>query len=125
VGSVEVSEGGVVVIHNDTLREDDAVGSGIEVSEYLEPGTDENVTVTLFDVEGANVDESDLTETLIAMPHQDTNDNESYDFVTTLGEADGPYTEDGEAVTDAANVTLEEDEEQTETETATETEAAT
>jgi PGF-CTERM protein len=36
------------------------------------------------------------------MPHLDTNGNEEYDFPG----ADGPYTEDGSAVTDSANVTV-------------------
>jgi len=124
VESVEMSEGGFVAIHNDTLLEGDAVGSVVGVSDYLEPGPHENVTVTLFDVEGANVDESDLTETLIAMPHEDTDDSnqEVYDFVSTDGDADGPYLEDGEAVTDSATVTVEtEDETETPVDNETET----
>jgi hypothetical protein len=44
------------------------------------------------------------------MPHQETNDNETYDFVATDGQEDGAYVENGSAVTDAANVTVEEDE---------------
>jgi len=120
VESVEMSEGGFVAIHNDTLLEGDAVGSVVGVSDYLEPGPHENVTVTLFDVKGADVDQSDLTETLIAMPHEDTDDSnqEVYDFVSTNGEADGPYLEDDEAVTDSATVTVETGNETTENETA-------
>ena len=39
---------------------------------------------------------------LIAMPHRDPNDNRQYDFP----EADAPDTQDGQAVTDWAFVTL-------------------
>jgi hypothetical protein len=127
IQSVEVSDGGFVAIHNDPLLEVDAVGSVIGVSDYLEAGTHESVTVTLFDAAGADVNESDLTETPIARPHEDTEDSnqEVYDFVSTNGEADGPYIVDGEAVTDTANVTVEMENETTGTQTTeTETETA-
>jgi PGF-CTERM protein len=41
------------------------------------------------------------------MPHQDTNDNEAYDFVDSEGAEDGPYTTDeGDAVVDDATLTI-------------------
>ena len=43
---------------------------------------------------------------MYAIVHLDTNDNGTYDFVTTEGGADGPYTADGEAVVDSASVTI-------------------
>ncbi|MFC6975124.1 hypothetical protein ACFQL1_11360 [Halomicroarcula sp. GCM10025709] len=109
VESVNLSEGGFVTIHNESLLDGDAVGSVVGVSEYLAPGNYTNVTVTLFDVPGAAFDEDELTEnrTLIAMPHLDTNDNERYDFVSTGGSADTPYVDDtGQPITDSANVTV-------------------
>ncbi|WP_324755996.1 DUF7282 domain-containing protein [Haloarcula sp. GH36] len=108
VDSVNVSEGGFVAIHNESLFDGDAVGSVVGVSGYLEPGLHENVTVTLFDVPGASFDEDELTESqnLIAMPHRDTDGDETYGFVATDGTADGPYLDAGQAVTDSANVTV-------------------
>lgn len=112
VASVTLPEGGFVVIHDDTL-DDDAVGSVVGVSEYLEAGThtDVNVTVQITtNGNGGNGGDggNDTNEiTLIAMPHQDTNDNQEYDFEDSDGQDDGPYTETvgGDAVTDEAQVT--------------------
>ena len=111
VDSVNMSEGGFVVIHDDSLLDGEVTGSVIGVSEYLEPGETENVTVTLFDgVPGATFDQTAITEdqTLIAMPHRDTNASETYDFVATNGSDDGPYLANGTPVTDSANVSVEE-----------------
>jgi PGF-CTERM protein len=97
-----MSEGGFVTIHDSTLVSDgDAIGSVRGTSEYLEAGTTENVSVTL---------DTPLNEsgTVIAMPHLDTNGNETYDFVTSEGADDGPYTDaDGNITTDSANYTVE------------------
>lgn len=106
VESVTVSDGGFVVLHDDSLLEGDAVGSVVGVSAYLEPGTSENVTVGLVPDEAFNGTDVSENQTLIAMPHLDTNGNETYDFVTSDGQADGPYTVNGTPVTDSANVTL-------------------
>jgi len=101
VANVTLASPGFVSIHNSSLLVGDAIGSVIGTSEYLEAGTHENVTVTLDDP----LEES---ETLIAMPHRDTNQNETYDFVETEGEEDVPFlTPDGEPVTDEAVVTVE------------------
>lgn len=125
VQEVTVPEGGFVVIHaanetedefsenetqfeganeteledapaaNDTAQQYTA-GEVLGNSTYLEAGTHENVSVAL----NRTLNESQV---LIAMPHQDTNDNQRYEFP----EADNPYTADGQPVTDWANVTLE------------------
>ncbi|WP_340098072.1 DUF7282 domain-containing protein [Salinibaculum salinum] len=109
IANFTLPDGGYVAIHNDTLLDGDAVGSVIGVSEYFEPGTYENQSVTLFNVSGANFSQAQLTElqTLIAMPHQETNENTTYDFVATNGTADGPYLSNGTAVTDNATVAVE------------------
>ncbi|MFC4541930.1 hypothetical protein ACFO5R_08315 [Halosolutus amylolyticus] len=101
VQNVTMASGGFVTIHDSSLLVGNVIGSVIGTSEYLEPGTHENVTVTL--------DEPlEEDETLIAMPHRDTNDNQTYDFVETDGQQDGPYlTPDDEPVTDDAVVTVE------------------
>nr|WP_148859039.1 hypothetical protein [Natronococcus pandeyae] len=103
VDEVSMVDGGFVTIHDSSLLAGDALGSVIGVSEFLEEGTHEDVEVAL--------DEPlEEAETLIAMPHRDTNDNQEYDFVETEGEEDGPYlTADDEPVTDEAVVTLEEE----------------
>ncbi|WP_115862640.1 DUF7282 domain-containing protein [Halorussus litoreus] len=75
-----------------------AAGEVLGNSTYLEPGTHENVTVTL----DVPIEEDQV---LIAMPHLDTNDNQLYEFP----EADDPYTDDAGAVTDWGEVTVEED----------------
>ncbi|UPV98789.1 hypothetical protein M0R88_09615 [Halorussus gelatinilyticus] len=101
VASAAVPEGGFVAIHDLSLLEGEVLGSVIGVSELLDAGEHQNIEVTLFEgVPGAQFDQSALQETqpLIAMPHQNTNGNESYDFVSSQGEADGPYTRAGAPV---------------------------
>jgi hypothetical protein len=118
IETTTLSEGGYVAIHNESLLDGDAVGSVVGVSEYLEAGTYENLSVVLYNVSGAEFDDTELTEneTLIAMPHQETNDNETYDFVATNGTADGPYTDEGGAIVDNATVAPPTDDTETETE---------
>ncbi|MFB6281184.1 MAG: PGF-CTERM sorting domain-containing protein [Haloferacaceae archaeon] len=99
VDSVDLSEGGFVTLHDARLFGGDALGSVVGTSGYLDAGVHENVEVTLDEP----IDES---RTLIAMPHRDTNDNEAYDFVSSDGGADGPYTADGGAVTDPGKVSV-------------------
>ena len=111
VASVTMSDGGFVAIHDSTLLDGEVIGSVVGVSDVLDAGTHEGVDVALFGgVPGAEFDQDALQEdeTLIAMPHFDSNGNGTYDFVTSGGEADGPYTSGGEAVTDDAMVTVEE-----------------
>jgi len=108
VDAVRMDDGGFVTVHDEGLLEGDALGSVVGVSEHLDPGSYDSVTV---DLEEAVADD----QTLVAMPHRDTNDNETYDFVESEGGADGPYTDDDGAVTDAADVTVETDDESDET----------
>ncbi|RLM90605.1 BGTF surface domain-containing protein [Haloarcula sp. Atlit-7R] len=113
VDSAQLSEGGFIVIHDSTLLDGEVEGSVVGNSEYLEAGSHEDITITLDEP-------MDEDFTAIAMPHLDTNGNEAYDFPG----ADGPYTANGSAVTDSANVTVSAEEEQTEApDTETETEA--
>ncbi|WP_254524291.1 DUF7282 domain-containing protein [Natrinema caseinilyticum] len=101
VQNVTLASPGFVTIHNSSLLVGNVIGSVIGTSEYLEAGTHENVTITLDDP-------LEEDETLIAMPHRDTNGNQTYDFVETEGLEDGPFlTADGEPVTDDAVVTVE------------------
>jgi plastocyanin len=112
VQSVTMSAGGFVTIHDSSLLEGDALGSVVGVSKALASGTHEHVPVTLFEgVPGAEFDTQQLTEsqTLIAMPHLDTNENGTYDFITSMGAEDGPYIADGTAVVDKAMITVKEE----------------
>jgi hypothetical protein len=102
VESVTMDEGGFIAIHDSSVQ-DAPLASVLGNSVYLEAGTHENVEVTL-----ARPIEED--QTLVAMPHFDTNDNEVYDFVLSSGQLDGPYTADGAAVIDSAAVSLEAEE---------------
>ena len=110
VESVTMSEGGFIAIHNASLLDGNVLGSVVGVSEPLPAGTHENVEVTLFNVPGQGFAE-DMTleesQTLIAMPHFDTNSNGVYDFITSNGSEDGAYTENGSAVVDPASITVE------------------
>lgn len=99
VASTNLTEGGFVVIHDANLTEGTgAVPSAIGASAFLPAGTNENITITLERPVTGN-------ETLIAMAHQDTNNNEAYDFVTSSGQTDAAYRINGSAVTDSASIT--------------------
>ncbi|WP_440765025.1 DUF7282 domain-containing protein [Natronorubrum sp. DTA7] len=99
VDRVDVSEGGFVTIHDASLFEGDVFGSVVGTSDYLEAGTHTNVEIALDERLTAS-------QTIVPMAHQDTNDNEMYDFPASEGEEDGPYTADGDAVVDTAKVTV-------------------
>ncbi|UPW01475.1 hypothetical protein M0R88_05060 [Halorussus gelatinilyticus] len=98
VESATLPEGGFIAIHDSSVAEA-PLSSVLGNSVYLEAGTHENVTITL----ARPITES---QTLVAMPHLDTNNNEVYDFVLSTGELDGPYTTDGQVLIDQANVTV-------------------
>lgn len=109
IRSTELSEGGFITIHDARLFEGQALESAIGVSDYLEAGTHENIEITLFDVKGAEFEQSSLQETqvVVPMPHLDTDGNQEYDFVESGGEEDGPYTTDGQAVVDIGYAVVE------------------
>ena len=70
------------------------VDSIVGVSEYLDPGTHRNVTVSLFDVPGKEFERSQLTESqdvASAELHHDTNSNNRFDFLTSDRTTDKPY----------------------------------
>jgi PGF-CTERM protein len=98
VDSVTLPEGGFVTIHDATVTEGQTLQSVVGTSAYLPPGTHEDVTVTLTDPLSAD-------GTYVAMPHTDDGDR-VYEFVSANANADGPYTADGAAVVDTANLTV-------------------
>jgi PGF-CTERM protein len=103
VDSAFLPEGGFVTIHDGSLLDGATFDSVRGTSDYLSEGENSDVTVTL---------DTPYTEdgTAIAMPHQDTNDNQEYDFVSSEGAEDSPYTDaNGTAITDSASVTISEE----------------
>lgn len=114
VAEAMLPEGGFVTIHDSSLLDGDALGSVIGVSDALESGEVTDLEVPLFgDVPGTDFDREMLEtdETLIAMPHLDSNESGEYEFVESEGEVDGPYVDDaGDPVVDDAMVTVESDE---------------
>ncbi|WP_435076542.1 DUF7282 domain-containing protein [Halococcus sp. AFM35] len=98
VRNATLPDGGFVVVHAPNVSTE-PVGSVIGASSYLENGTTENVTVSLTDP---------LREDtrVVVMAHTDSNDNQVYDFSSSNGSEDGPYTENGSAVTARARLTL-------------------
>jgi len=140
VANVTLADGGYVVIYNESLAEGEMIQGVVGVSEYLEAGTYDNVTITLFDVPGAenettgtetpgtatpatetpetetpaadnetaNEAEMRLTEsqTLTARLHNETGDDQTFEFVATNGLLDGSVIVDNMPVEDTANVTV-------------------
>ena len=110
VASAETSEGGFMAMHTAALLDGEVLDSTLGQAQ-IESGQVSDVEVPLFNVPGQTAfgDQSALQEdqTLIAMPHKDTNDNGNYDFITSDGSEDGPYTANGSAVVDPAFITLE------------------
>lgn len=99
MASVTLPQGGFVVVHGEQYLQpqNDPVTSAIGLSMYLPAGTHQNVTVALTN---GSVQQP---QTLVAIPSRDTNQNQTYDYVTSGGFQDVPYT-DGEAITDQASV---------------------
>ncbi|NGM68809.1 DUF4179 domain-containing protein [Natronolimnobius sp. AArcel1] len=97
VDNVSLSEGGFVVIS-------DSQSETLAVSEYLEDGSHDNVTI---DIE--EDDEPVLIGRLTATVHQDTSNDDTYAYDETDGEEDRPYLEDGFPVSDTATVTTTDD----------------
>jgi hypothetical protein len=99
VESATLSEGGFVVVRNESYDDGDVLGSVVGVSDYLEPGEHENVTVELDAALDGN-------QTVIAVAHQDTNDDQSFDFLASDGIEDGAYVDEGGPVLDRGSVTV-------------------
>jgi membrane-bound metal-dependent hydrolase YbcI (DUF457 family) len=99
VRSVTLPRGGWVVVHNESyLRGGDPLSSTVGISRYLSAGTHRNVSVALLN-ESVQRD-----QTLVAIPGQDTNGNQQYDYVRSEGFRDVPYTDEGGVITDTAQV---------------------
>lgn len=102
VRQANLSAGGFVVIHAQ-----DSNGPIIGVSEYLGPGSHEDVQVQLFDVPGQEFNQSRLEESqrLVASAYLDSNNNRRFDLLTGGGEQ--PYRQaSGRPITNPAFVSV-------------------
>jgi len=98
VDRVELSEPGFVTIHDSSLLDGEVTGSVVGHSDYLSAGVHENVRISL---------DSAVNGTVVPMPHKDTDGDETYSFVESGGETDGPFVNmDGSAVVDTASATM-------------------
>ncbi|OLZ42472.1 hypothetical protein A6E15_16550 [Natrinema saccharevitans] len=96
IREVSLSEGGYVVVT-------DGGDEPLAVSDRLEAGTHENVTV-----ERADDGTRELVGQLTATVHRDTSEQDGYAYDDTDGEEDRPYLEAGFPVSDTATVTTSE-----------------
>ncbi|HUR24702.1 MAG TPA: hypothetical protein VM327_01655 [Candidatus Thermoplasmatota archaeon] len=87
-------QAGFIALHDSTLLTDeDSFGSVIGVSKLLPAGTHVDILVELGPVPGNDkAFTSNANDTIIAMPHKDSNNNSVYDFITSQGADDGPFT---------------------------------
>jgi len=90
--------GGFVVFHDSTALAEaettpEVIASVIGKSEYVSPGVQNGISV------GLDEDISDTTS-VAAMAHRDSDGDETYDFETSGGTEDGPYTLSGAPVID-------------------------
>ncbi|WP_226004728.1 DUF7282 domain-containing protein [Natrinema salinisoli] len=97
IQSVSLSDGGYVVITG-------SGGETLAVSDRLESGSHENVTVERDDEAPR-----ELVGQLTATVHRDTSEQDGYAYEATDGEEDRPYLEDGFPVSDTATVTTSEE----------------
>lgn len=116
VASVRLPEGGYVAIHDARRMDAGLARNVIGVSGYFEAGTQEDVTVTLFEVPGYNYSDDahlmgDGDVRVFVTVHRDTNGNTTFDYVTSGTAADGPYrTDSGAVAVGFATLTIEHDE---------------
>lgn len=105
IDEITLEDGGFIAVHDTRLEPPDpeVVESVVGFYGYLRPGTYTNVTVTLAEPVSRTTENR-----LIAMPHNDTDGDRLYDFVTSNGMVDGPYERDGRAITDSATLDLQE-----------------
>lgn len=112
IESATLPDGGFLAIHDaQSLLAGNTVESVIGVSEYLDSGTHKDITVEVYrNVPGASFDQTELSDPqlVVAMPHQDENSSEVYEFVQSGGDLDGPYLTDGQPVLNPARIWVDE-----------------
>lgn len=124
VDSVTLPDGGYVGVHRGGYNGSNATQSAVGATEYLGPGTYENVTVP---VGSAAVDHSGaLTDSgrISVVVYEDTDGDRTFQYVPSGGVEDQPYLADGEPVAESASLTVERPETPTPTRTAQPTETS-
>ena len=99
VDNVTLPAGGFVVVHAPNVSSA-PIESTLGASSYLTNGTNENVEITL---------DRPLPKDsrVVVMAHTDSNENRVYDFSSSNGSEDVPYTADGDPVTASARIEVE------------------
>jgi len=102
VDSAYLPEGGFVTIHDGGYENGVTFASVRGTSDYIQPDTEvSDLQITLDDSYTQD-------NQAIAIPYQDTNNNEEYDFRSSDGDEDGPYTNETDTVImDSASVDFE------------------
>lgn len=105
VASVTLPDGGYVGILQGTYNESNATERVIGATEYLEPGTYQNVTIAI----GATVQNGSAIATgpVSAVVYTDSDGDRQFQYVPSGGVEDQPYTENGTTVAASAFVTVE------------------
>lgn len=101
VASATVPEGGFVVIAEGPPTDNGSYGALRGVSYTLGPGTSSDISIEL----ARPINESG-TASLIAVLHRDSNGNGEFDYNSSGGQQDGPYTDQEGVVLDLADVTV-------------------
>jgi PGF-CTERM protein len=104
IRSATLSDGGFLAVYDSSLLTNDNVTASAKslrgASEYLTSGEHAPVNITLDRPYTYN-------GTIIVIPHQDTNNNGKYEFITSNGSEDSPYLgADGDPIVASANVTV-------------------
>jgi hypothetical protein len=99
-GSYIGDQGGYIVLHDSTsLANGNVIGSIVGHSDYIAPNSIANEVPVPLDVAISD------TTAIGAMAHQDDG-NGVYDFESSSGSLDGPYTLDGAPVVDYGLLTI-------------------
>lgn len=94
-GSFIPNGGGFIVLHDSTeLANGNTIQSIVGKSGYISPNSIANEVKVPVDEAISD------TTTVGAMPHEDTDDDQTYDFETSAGTEDMPYTLEGSPVID-------------------------
>ena len=115
VDEVHMSDGGFVSIHDRRRFDGQILGSIIGITEFLEPGTHNGVSVPLFTqhatagpAQGQNQNGLTESQPLVAIPHLDGNDSGVFDGDPDPAYQNGPRTlTEFQAVNDIATVFVE------------------
>ena len=106
-------EGGFITIHESAYINGPAAADSsiIAVSQHLDAGTHRNVTIEVSNAPpanypGLNRSRLNASQTIATVAYRDTNGNQRFDFVRSVGSTDGAYTSGGSEASDTAGVTI-------------------